>query len=95
MSDVSSSLWVGFAICSFSFLCIILMVYLDWRQDLLLEMKEIIDSNNSVTEHAEKKPFEMTQLSRMFYFLSIYCMLMYSGILPFNYIATSFLMNAW
>jgi hypothetical protein len=42
-------MWLGFAICSFSFLCSILLVYLDWRQDILIQMKEIVSSNAGVT----------------------------------------------
>ena len=43
-------MWLGFAICSFSFLCSILLVYLDWRQDILIQMKEIVSSNAGITQ---------------------------------------------
>jgi hypothetical protein len=72
------------------------MVYIDWRQDVLLEMKEIIYSNNTVDISQDKPCIDiMKQQPRMFYLLVTVCMLMYGGILPFNYIATSFLMKSW
>ena len=43
-------MWLGFAICSFSFFCSILLVYLDWRQDILIQMKEIVSSNAGITQ---------------------------------------------
>jgi len=48
-------MWLGFAICSFSFLCTILLVYLDWRQDILIQMKEIVSSNSGITAHQEEE----------------------------------------
>ena len=42
-------MWLGFAICLFSFLCSIALVYLDWRQDILIQMKEIVNSKMSIT----------------------------------------------
>jgi len=48
-------MWVGFAICSFSFLCTILLVYLDWRQDILIQMKEIVSSNSGISMHNEEE----------------------------------------
>jgi len=54
-------MWLGFAICSFSFLCSILLVYLDWRQDILIQMKEIVSSNAGITHQTtiieEEKTF--------------------------------------
>jgi len=48
-------MWVGFAVCSFSFLCSIMLVYLDWRQDIFIQMKEIIKSNSGITSHQEEE----------------------------------------
>jgi hypothetical protein len=48
-------MWLGFAICSFSFLCTILLVYLDWRQDILIQMKEIVSSNSGISVHNEEE----------------------------------------
>jgi len=48
-------MWLGFAICSFSFLCIILLVYLDWREDILIQMKEIVSSNSGISVHNEEE----------------------------------------
>lgn len=92
-----SALWLGFAVCSFSFICTILLVYLDWRQDILIQMREIVTSNNAIIikDREEKSMETIKNLPRMFFLLSIYCMLMYGGILPFNYIATSFLIRTW
>jgi MFS family permease len=59
-SDVCSAMWLGFAICSFSFLCSILLVYLDWRQDILIQMKEIVSSNIGITVQSENVEEEKT-----------------------------------
>jgi MFS family permease len=59
-SDVCSAMWLGFAICSFSFLCSILLVYLDWRQDILIQMKEIVSSNAGITVQSENVEEEKT-----------------------------------
>jgi len=48
-------MWLGFAICSFSFLCTILLVYLDWRQDILIQMKEIVSSKSGITVQNEEE----------------------------------------
>lgn len=48
-------MWVGFAICAFSFLCTILLVYLDWRQDILIHMKQIVSSNSGITTIKEEE----------------------------------------
>jgi MFS family permease len=99
IADVCSAMWVGFAICSFSFICTILLVYIDWRQDILIQMREIVTSNNTISmiqERDNEKSFSaLRNLPRIFFFLVAYCMLMYGGILPFNYIATSFLIKTW
>lgn len=47
MSDVSSAIWVGFGICSFSLICTCYLIYLDWREDIMLSMKEIVATPNS------------------------------------------------
>jgi hypothetical protein len=90
-------MWLGFAICAFSFICTILLVYLDWRQDILIQMREIVTSNNAiiVQDEEEKSITSIKNLPRIFFVMTIFCMLMYGGILPFNYIATSFLIRTW
>lgn len=68
-SDVCSAMWLGFAICSFSFLCSILLVYLDWRQDILIQMKEIVSSNAGITNvqniEEEKNLYSLKNLPRV------------------------------
>jgi hypothetical protein len=90
-------MWLGFAICAFSFICTLLLVYLDWRQDILIKMREIVNSHNSIIMHdeEEKSISALKNLPRIFFLMVIYCMLMYGGILPFNYIATSYLIRTW
>ncbi len=90
-------MWLGFAICSFSFICTILLVYLDWRQDILIQMREIVTSNNSISEkEVDVGSLEsLKNLPRIFFIMAFFCMLMYGGILPFNYIATSYLIRTW
>lgn len=62
-------MWLGFAICAFSFLCSILLVYLDWRQDILIQMKEIVSSNNGITiqqnEEGEKSIYSLKELPKV------------------------------
>jgi len=44
-SEVSTSLWIGFTLCSFSFIITLVLVYMDWRESLKIKMREItIDS---------------------------------------------------
>ena len=90
-------MWLGFAICAFSYICTILLVYLDWRQDILIQMREIVTSNNAIILHdeEEKSIKALANLPRIFFIMVIYCMFMYGGILPFNYIATSYLIKTW
>jgi hypothetical protein len=90
-------MWLGFAVCSFSFICTILLVYLDWRQDILIQMREIVTSNNAIIiqDEEEKSINALKNLPRIFFLMVIFCMLMYGGILPFNYIASSFLIRTW
>jgi hypothetical protein len=90
-------MWFGFAICAFSYICTIFLVYLDWRQDILIQMREIVTSNNAIILHdeEEKSIKALKNLPRIFFLMVIYCMLMYGVILPFNYIATSFLIKTW
>lgn len=58
-------MWLGFAICSFSFLCSILLVYLDWRQDILIQMKEIVSSNAGITAHNEEEEKSIASLKNL------------------------------
>ncbi len=60
-------------------------------------MREIVTSNNAIIVHEEEeKSFDaLKKLPRIFFLMVIYCMLMYGAILPFNYIATSFLIRTW
>ena len=92
-------MWLGFAVCSFSFICTILLVYLDWRQDILIQMREIVTSNNSMVQQDEikvKNSFQtLKSLPAIFFFMVAFCTFMYGGILPFNYIASSFLIRTW
>lgn len=88
-------MWLGFAVCAFSFISTILLVYLDWRQDILIQMKQIITTNSGIAHFEENKDFSMKDFPRIFYMMIILCMLMYGGILPFNYIATKFLLKTW
>jgi len=57
-------------------------------------MQEIITTNSGVTEE-NKTMLPMKNMPRIFFMMIIFCMLMYGGILPFNYIATSFLLKTW
>lgn len=99
MTDVCSALWFGFAVCTFSFLCIIGAVYIDWRQEILIQMKQIVTSNVSIEDINEKKRNDMfssiKELSKSFFIMCFLITIGYSGILPFNYIATSFLIKTW
>lgn len=38
-------MWIGFVLATVSYLAIITLVYLDWRQEILIRMKEIVNSN--------------------------------------------------
>ena len=62
-------------------------------------MKQIVTSNISIEDINSKKEintFEsLKSLSRTFFLLSILVTIGYSGILPFNYIATSYLTKIW
>lgn len=42
-SDISTSLWVGFTFCAFSFITTLILIYMDWRQNLKTEMKKSTD----------------------------------------------------
>jgi hypothetical protein len=88
-------MWLGFAVCAFSFICTIVLVYMDWRQDILTQMKEIIETNTAIIQKEENKNIPISSLPRIFYMMVTLCMLMYGGILPFNYIATKFLIKTW
>ncbi len=88
-------MWLGFAICAFSFICSIILVYMDWRQDILIQMKEIIETNTAIVQKDDNKSLKMSTIPRIFYMMIILCMLVYGGILPFNYIATKFLIKTW
>ena len=101
---MSTSLWLGFALCAVSFFITLLVVYIDWRQDILIQMKQIVDAKNAGTSivtneiHTEGKEGKtvMTSLSdfpRIVFLLSGLCTLLYSGVFPFNYIATGFLIS--
>jgi hypothetical protein len=90
-------MWVGFAICAFSYICTIFLVYIDWRQDILIYMREIVNSRTSIAHNVqeEKSLREIQNLPKIFFLLVFFTMFMYGGILPFNYIATSFLIKTW
>lgn len=90
-------MWLGFAICALSYIAIIFLVYLDWRQDILIHMREIVNSKTSITPNVQEERTlkEIQNLPRVFFLMVFYCMFMYGGILPFNYIATSFLIKTW
>jgi hypothetical protein len=90
-------MWLGFAVCSFSFICTILLIYLDWRQDILIQMREIVTSNNAIImqDEEEKSIDALKNLPKIFFVMIFFCTLMYGGILPFNYIASSFLIRTW
>jgi len=79
--------------CTFSYVCTIFLVCLDLKEDMSIYVKNIISSKTVVQE--EKSIKEIQNLPRIFFLIVFYCMFMYSGILPFNYIATSFLIKTW
>lgn len=58
-------MWFGFAICSFSFLCTILLIYLDWRQDVLIQMKEIVSSNTGIPQQIEQEEKDISALKNL------------------------------
>jgi hypothetical protein len=62
-------------------------------------MKQIVDSKNgTVNIEEETTKTSMSNLSdfpRLVFLLCALCTLLYSGILPFNYIATGFLISTW
>jgi len=92
-SDVSTALWIGFAISNFSYLAIILLVYLDWRQEILIQMKEIVNSNAVVLNQEERPIKTIYKLPRVFYLMAILCAIVYGGVLPFNYLASNFMVK--
>ena len=77
----------------------LLVVYLDWRQDILIQMKQIVDSRNGVLKVEEEisQPVMTTlyDFPRIVFMLCALCTLLYSGVFPFNYIATGFLISTW
>lgn len=50
-SDISTSLWIGFTLCSISFITTMFLVYMDWRQTLKQKMKEITKQNENAKEN--------------------------------------------
>lgn len=49
---VASSTWIGFSLCVLSFFCTIILVYLDWRQDIiqgLVSRSEEVDLEEKVS----------------------------------------------
>jgi len=95
-NDVSISLWIGFAICSVSFLIILLVVYLDWREEVLMKMHFTSNSNSEKSNENEIVSLKlMKNFPKILYLLALLCALLYSGVFPFNYIATGFLIKTY
>jgi len=89
---------VGFALCGLSFFVTLLTVYLDWRQDILIQMKQIVDSQNGslrIEEETPNRTFSLSDFPRIVFMLIALCAILYSGVFPFNYIATAFLTKTW
>ncbi len=66
-SDINVSLWIGFVLCTFSYLAIISIVYLDWRQEILIRMKEIVNSNAMILVESETPVKSVHTLPRVSY----------------------------
>ena len=62
-------------------------------------MKQIVDSKKGLAiNQEEQSPPVMTSLSdfpRIVFLLATLCTLLYSGVFPFNYIATGFLISTY
>lgn len=79
-SNVISSVWIGFLICSVSFYCTILLTYLDWREDIkigLLNASEKISdiSSNNNYKVSFKDGFKFNKVSFKYLINIIRCII--------------------
>ena len=96
-SDLSTALWIGFTLTTFSYLAIVTLVYLDWRQEILIQMREIVNSN-TIMLNQQSRPMDSVYTlpgvnynhKQIFYLLAFLCTVVYGGVLPFNYLASNF-----
>ena len=62
-------------------------------------MKQIVDSKSGIIkiedENIKNAMSNLSDFPRLVFMLCTLCTLLYSGIFPFNYIATSFLISTW
>jgi hypothetical protein len=61
-------------------------------------MREIVQSKSHIVEEEvkeEKIIGSLKDFPRIYFMLSILCLVAYSGILPFNYISSGFLLKTW
>jgi hypothetical protein len=62
-------------------------------------MKQIVDSKNGTVkieeENTKNSMSNLSDFPTLVFMLCALCTLLYSGIFPFNYIATGFLISTW
>lgn len=75
------------------------VVYIDWKQDTIIQMKQIADSGNRIIKKEEETKIPIlsnfNDFPKIVYMLVALSMILYSGVFPFNYIATGFLISTW
>jgi MFS family permease len=55
-TDLTTSLWIGFTLCCFSFIITLFLMYIEWRENLINKMTEITNSNeNDENENNDKE----------------------------------------
>lgn len=61
-------------------------------------MKQIVDSKRGIViVEEEEKPImsSLSEFPKIVFLLAGLCTMLYSGVFPFNYIATGFLISTW
>ena len=49
-TSLATSLWIGFTICSISFILTLILIYFDWRETLKMKMKEITEEDEAICD---------------------------------------------
>eukprot|EP00742_Colponemidia_sp_Colp-10_P008520 GILJ01009232.1.p1 GENE.GILJ01009232.1~~GILJ01009232.1.p1 ORF type:complete len:436 (-),score=60.05 GILJ01009232.1:46-1353(-) len=94
---VPGALWIGLALCIAAFLCSGLLIYVDSRAESTLKKRNSALRVNSIdpSTSEEVNLSVIRHFSKLFWLLTVVTVILYCSILPFNNIASSFLIEKW
>ena len=96
-NDATPAYWFGLLLCVISFIASVVLCYIDYTKDTIMNENDVHLHNNSKSNNRSSSSSDFISTLRsfnvLFWLISFICIMLYGSVLPFNYFATGFFLS--